>query len=71
MKTTQENRRNLPNGGDVSYVDKNTRASNRGHFDDLVDDMHDDKMKDSTCIALFKIHFFFFIVSALQKIVML
>ncbi len=24
---------------------KNTIVSNRGHFDDLVDDIHDDEMK--------------------------
>jgi len=33
-------------GGMCHTLIKNTRASNRGHFEDLVDDMHADKMKD-------------------------
>lgn len=46
MKTTQGNRRNLPNGGMCYTLIKIIKkASNRGHFDDLVDDIHDDKIK--------------------------
>lgn len=42
-QATQENRRNLPNGG-MCYMLIKIPVSHRENFDDMVDDIHDAKI---------------------------